>query len=113
MLNVCKLLYRLSKEEGNDGKFIESDILSMVLEILKEPWEGFPNSEILLYATASLKHISTSPSNMRRMINEGAVKLFGDWISPSSLERSKSLWGEKATGNIAVQVPKNLSTYCR
>lgn len=56
LLNTTKLLFKLSKSEGNDARFLKEGLVEPILAVIEDP--GNNQFELLLYAVGTLKNIS-------------------------------------------------------
>lgn len=90
-LNVAKVLFKLSKNEGQDKEFLKEDLIMRLLEILQSNAPECTNSDLRVYVLGVLKNISNEEANQKFLIQQGAIStLFGltdlDQLTGSSKE---------------------------
>ncbi|KPP74057.1 armadillo repeat-containing protein 2-like, partial [Scleropages formosus] len=72
LLNVCKLIFRISRNDSNDALFQNDTVIDSLLSLLRleDMWSA---GEALLYCMGSLKFLSGNPSLLRELQDKGAV----------------------------------------
>ncbi|XP_029112833.1 armadillo repeat-containing protein 2 [Scleropages formosus] len=72
LLNVCKLIFRISRNDSNDALFQNNTVIDSLLSLLRleDVWSA---GEALLYCMGSLKFLSGNPSLLRELQDKGAV----------------------------------------
>ncbi|XP_066469356.1 armadillo repeat-containing protein 2 [Tiliqua scincoides] len=74
LLNVCKLVFKISRNEKNDSLIQNDSILDSLLEILRvEDLQA--NSEAFLYCMGAIKFISGNANLINEMVNKGTVEI--------------------------------------
>nr|XP_048281310.1 armadillo repeat-containing protein 2 isoform X2 [Myodes glareolus] len=73
LLNVCKLVFKISRSEENDALMQSDNILESLLEVLRAE-DLQSNPEAFLYCMGALKFISGSPGFLTEMVSKGAVE---------------------------------------
>ncbi|KAM8998878.1 armadillo repeat-containing protein 2 [Sarcophilus harrisii] len=74
LLNVCKLIFKISRSEKNDSLIQNDSILDSLLEVLRVE-DLQTNNEAFLYCMGAIKFISGNPRFLNEMINKGAVEI--------------------------------------
>ncbi|XP_026582421.1 armadillo repeat-containing protein 2 [Pseudonaja textilis] len=74
LLNVCKLVFKISRSEKNDSLIENDQILDSLLEILRTE-DLQTNTEAFLYCTGAIKFISGNASLINEMVNKGAIEI--------------------------------------
>ncbi|XP_056674623.1 armadillo repeat-containing protein 2 isoform X3 [Monodelphis domestica] len=79
LLNVCKLIFKISRSEKNDSLIQNDSILDLfspdsLLEVLKVE-DLQTNNEAFLYCMGAIKFISGNPRFLNEMISKGAVEI--------------------------------------
>ncbi|CAO2627875.1 Armadillo repeat-containing protein 2 [Lemmus lemmus] len=74
LLNVCKLVFKISRSEENDALMQSDNILESLLEVLRVE-DLQRNPEAFLYCMGALKFISGSPGFLAEMVGKGAVEI--------------------------------------
>ncbi|XP_042334827.1 armadillo repeat-containing protein 2 isoform X2 [Sceloporus undulatus] len=72
LLNVCKLVFKISRNEKNDSLIQNDGILDSLLEILGTEDLG-TNTEAFLYCMGAIKFISGNARLLNEMVNKGSV----------------------------------------
>ncbi|MFT7797551.1 armadillo repeat-containing protein 2 [Arapaima gigas] len=72
LLNICKLIFRISRNENNDVLFQNNVVIDSLLSLLclEDVWSA---GEAILYCMGSLKFLSGNPSLLRELQGRGAV----------------------------------------
>ncbi|XP_069462647.1 armadillo repeat-containing protein 2 [Ambystoma mexicanum] len=89
LLNICKLVFKISRSENNDCLFQNDSILDSLLEVLKVE-DLQTNSEAILYCMAAIKFLSGNTSLLHDLLSKEAVELLVQLmkqINGSSKER--------------------------
>ncbi|XP_061479538.1 armadillo repeat-containing protein 2 isoform X2 [Rhineura floridana] len=74
LLNVCKLVFKISRNEKNDSIIQNDQILDSLLEILRvEDLQA--NTEAFLYCMGAMKFISGNARLINEMVNKGTVEI--------------------------------------
>ncbi|MBN3319339.1 ARMC2 protein, partial [Atractosteus spatula] len=74
LLNVCKLIFKISRSENNDSLFQNSSIIDSLLSVLCSE-NIFSVAEALLYCMGTLKFLSGNSSLLKLLQNKGAVSI--------------------------------------
>ncbi|XP_025026171.1 armadillo repeat-containing protein 2 isoform X2 [Python bivittatus] len=74
LLNVCKLVFKISRNEKNDSLIQNDQILDSLLEILRTE-DLQTNTEAFLYCTGAIKFISGNARLINEMVNKGAIEV--------------------------------------
>ncbi|KAJ7341820.1 hypothetical protein JRQ81_007092 [Phrynocephalus forsythii] len=74
LLNICKLVFKISRNEKNDILIQNDNILDSLLEILRvEDLQA--NTEAFLYCMGAIKFISGNTRLIHEMVNKGSVEI--------------------------------------
>nr|XP_051710408.1 armadillo repeat-containing protein 2 isoform X3 [Oryctolagus cuniculus] len=74
LLNACKLIFKISRNEKNDSLIQSDSILESLLEVLRSE-DLQTNTEAFLYCTGAIKFLSGNPSFLSEMISRGVVEI--------------------------------------
>ncbi|XP_048349015.1 armadillo repeat-containing protein 2 isoform X2 [Sphaerodactylus townsendi] len=74
LLNVCKLVFKISRNEKNDSLIQSDQILDSLLDILRSE-DLQANTEAFIYCIGALKFISGNTSLIHEMLNKGTVEI--------------------------------------
>ncbi|KAM4866056.1 armadillo repeat-containing protein 2 isoform 2-T2 [Thomomys bottae] len=74
LLNICKLIFKISRNEKNDSLFQNDNILELLLEVLRSE-DLRTNTEAFLYCMGTIKFLSGNPRFLNEMISKGAVEI--------------------------------------
>ncbi|XP_023578095.1 armadillo repeat-containing protein 2 isoform X2 [Octodon degus] len=107
LLNVCKLIFKISRSEKNDSLLQNENILESLLEVLRSE-DLQTNVEAFLYCVGTIKFISGNPRFLNEMISKGAVGILAHLIRRVN-EPSKT-WGAclPNSGHLLVQITATL-----
>uniref|UniRef100_A0A452IND8 Uncharacterized protein n=1 Tax=Gopherus agassizii TaxID=38772 RepID=A0A452IND8_9SAUR len=74
LLNVCKLVFKISRNEKNDSLIQNDSLLDSLLEILR--FEDLQtNNEAFLYCLGAIKFISGNAVLLNELVNKGTVEI--------------------------------------
>ncbi|KAL6630867.1 ARM repeat-containing protein [Neocallimastix californiae] len=87
-IGVCKVLFKLSKNDGNDRLFEEYNIIKQLMTIISSinPLENHDNEllmhqyDLLIYSTATLKNVSNSFENQNIIYMMDGTSIFNKII---------------------------------
>ncbi|KAF7254236.1 Armadillo repeat-containing protein 2, partial [Varanus komodoensis] len=74
LLNVCKLVFKISRNEKNDYLIQSDRILDSLLEILRAE-DLQANTEAFLYCMGAIKFISGNANLINEMVSKGTVEI--------------------------------------
>ncbi|XP_053153295.1 armadillo repeat-containing protein 2 isoform X2 [Hemicordylus capensis] len=74
LLNVCKLVFKISRNEKNDSLIQNDGILDSLLGVLKAE-DLQANTEAFLYCMGAVKFISGNTSHLHEMVSKGTVEI--------------------------------------
>ncbi|XP_054474521.1 armadillo repeat-containing protein 2 [Anoplopoma fimbria] len=72
LLNICKLIFQISRSESNDILFQNNSITDCILGILSNE-DVFSSGEALLYCVGTLKFISGNSAILRLLLDKNCV----------------------------------------
>ncbi|XP_062980883.1 armadillo repeat-containing protein 2 [Elgaria multicarinata webbii] len=74
LLNVCKLVFKISRNEKNDSLIQNDKIMDSLLEILRTE-DLQANTEAFLYCMGAIKFISGNVKLINEMVSKGTVEI--------------------------------------
>lgn len=88
LATVCKLIFKISRSDQNDNLFLETNVLTLFVDILglATPHE---DSESLIYGYGALKFLTMNPDLMERAMNNGCLSLMLLHLKMINLERTE------------------------
>ncbi|XP_057596070.1 armadillo repeat-containing protein 2 [Hippopotamus amphibius kiboko] len=107
LLNVCKLVFKISRSEKNDSLIQNDSILESLLEVLRSE-DLKANTEAFLYCTGAIKFISGNPEFLHEMIGKGAVETLMNLIKQINENTKKSGTCLPNSGHLLVQMTATL-----
>ncbi|XP_015260887.1 PREDICTED: armadillo repeat-containing protein 2 [Gekko japonicus] len=84
LLNVCKLVFKISRNEKNDCLIQSDQILDSLLEVLRAE-DLQANTEAFIYCIGALKFISGNTSLIHEMVNKGTVEILVQFMKQINL----------------------------
>nr|XP_033792028.1 armadillo repeat-containing protein 2 isoform X2 [Geotrypetes seraphini] len=73
LLNVCKLIFKISRSDNNDLLFQKDSMFDSLLEVLKSE-ELIANGESFLYCLGAIKFLSGNTELLKDILAKGAVE---------------------------------------
>ncbi|XP_023061740.2 armadillo repeat-containing protein 2 isoform X2 [Piliocolobus tephrosceles] len=107
LLNVCKLIFKISRNEKNDSLIQNDSILESLLEVLRSE-DLQTNMEAFLYCMGSIKFISGNPGFLNEMISKDAVEILINLINQINENTEKCGTCLPNSGHLLVQVTATL-----
>ncbi|XP_008155002.3 armadillo repeat-containing protein 2 isoform X1 [Eptesicus fuscus] len=107
LLNVCKLIFKISRSEKNDSLIQSDSILDSLLEVLRSE-DLQTNTEALLYCMGAIKFISGNPGFLNEMISKGAVEILMNLIEQINENANKCGTCLPNSGHLLVQMTATL-----
>ncbi|XP_022182760.1 armadillo repeat-containing protein 2 isoform X1 [Myzus persicae] len=88
LATVCKLIFKISRLDKNDNLFLETNVLTLFVDILglATPHE---DAESLIYGYGALKFLTMNPDLMERAMNNGCLSLMLLHLKMINLERTE------------------------
>ncbi|XP_043921248.1 armadillo repeat-containing protein 2 isoform X2 [Protopterus annectens] len=103
LLNVCKLIFKISRCENNDVLFQTENILDSLLDVLKSE-DMLSNSEALLYCLGAIKFLSGNANLIKYMLNENLLETLVQLMKHISNTDKESDSLLPISGNLLVQL---------
>lgn len=72
LLNICKLIFKISRSESSDGLFHDSPVLDSLLDILSTV-DVFTCGEVLLYCIGTLKFLSANNTILKQLLDKNCI----------------------------------------
>ncbi|XP_029799153.1 armadillo repeat-containing protein 2 [Suricata suricatta] len=107
LLNVCKLIFKISRSEKNDSLIENDSILESLLKILRNE-DLHANTEAFLYCMGAIKFISGNPRFLDEMISKGAVEILMNLIKQINENTKKCGTCLPNAGHLLVQMTATL-----
>uniref|UniRef100_A0A8B9WUL6 Armadillo repeat containing 2 n=1 Tax=Bos mutus grunniens TaxID=30521 RepID=A0A8B9WUL6_BOSMU len=107
LLNVCKLIFKISRSEKNDSLIRNDSILESLLEVLRSE-DLQANTEAFLYCMGTIKFISGNPEFLHEMMGKGAVEILMSLIKQVNENTKKSGTCLPNSGHLLVQMTATL-----
>ncbi|XP_045721231.1 armadillo repeat-containing protein 2 [Mirounga angustirostris] len=107
LLNVCKLIFKISRSEKNDSLIENDSILESLLEVLRSE-DLQTNTEAFLYCMGAIKFISGNPRFLSEMISKDAVEILMNLIEQINENTNKCGTCLPNSGHLLVQVTATL-----
>ncbi|XP_054424859.1 armadillo repeat-containing protein 2 [Pteronotus mesoamericanus] len=107
LLNVCKLIFKISRNEKNDCLIQNDSILESLLEVLRSE-DLQTNTEAFLYCMGAIKFISGNPGFLNEMISKGAVEVLMNLIKQINENTKKCSTHLPNSGHLLVQMTATL-----
>ncbi|XP_062953848.1 armadillo repeat-containing protein 2 [Cynocephalus volans] len=79
LLNICKLIFKISRSEKYDSVIRNDSILDSLLDVLRSE-DLQTNIEAFLYCMGTIKFISGNPGFLSEMISKGALEILMNLI---------------------------------
>lgn len=106
LLNICKLVFKISRNEKNDSLIQNDRILDSLLEILRAE-DLQANSEAFLYSMGAIKFISGNANFVNEMVNKGTVEILVELMKQiNDINENDSLFS--SVGHLLVQLTATL-----
>ncbi|XP_077145702.1 armadillo repeat-containing protein 2 [Ranitomeya variabilis] len=74
LLNICKLVFKISRSENNDCLFQSDHMMGVLLEVLKNE-NAHANSEAFLYCLGTIKFLSGNKVLLNELLKKQAVEI--------------------------------------
>ena len=103
LLNVCKLLFTLSKDEKNDELFKECNISGPLVELLL-PVDPLSDYETIVYGLGTVKLLASNHELREQLASAGIMRLMANTLKSCTDESSMQKIGKSKIRNILVQV---------
>uniref|UniRef100_A0A8C7XVM5 Armadillo repeat containing 2 n=1 Tax=Oryzias sinensis TaxID=183150 RepID=A0A8C7XVM5_9TELE len=85
LLNICKLIYKISRSESNDILFRHTSIIELLLGVLNTE-DVCLSGEALLYCVATFKFLSGNTSVLKVLLDQNFLAIvWGVFLSPLQL----------------------------
>ncbi|KAM6181026.1 armadillo repeat-containing protein 2 isoform 1-T1 [Erethizon dorsatum] len=107
LLNVCKLVFKISRSEKNDSLIQNENILESLLEILRSE-DLQTNVEAFLYCAGTIKFMSGNPRFLSEMISKSALEILVHLIRRMNENIKKCGTCLPNSGHLLVQITATL-----
>ena len=103
LLNVCKLLFALSKDEKNDATFKNEGVSAPLVELLLSA-DPLVDCETMVYGLGTVKLLASSHDLREQLISAGVMGLMANTLLKSTEEASQEDGMKPRVRNILIQV---------
>ena len=104
LLNVCKLLFALSKDEKNDTTFKEELISAPLVELLISA-DSLVDCDAMVYGLGTVKLLASNSELREQLVGAGVVGLMASTLMKSTSEEASRDEGMKSRiRNVLIQV---------
>ncbi|KAM5282884.1 armadillo repeat-containing protein 2 isoform 3-T6 [Hipposideros larvatus] len=107
LLNVCKLIFKISRSKKNDSLIQNDSILESLLEVLRSE-DLQTNTEAFLYCMGAIKFLSGNPGFLNEMISKDAVEILMNLIKQINETTKKCGTCFPNSGHLLVQITATL-----
>ncbi|KAM9382957.1 LOW QUALITY PROTEIN: armadillo repeat-containing protein 2 [Phaethornis superciliosus] len=106
LLSVCKLAFKICKNEKNDYIIQDDNLLDCLLEVLRTE-DPHKNSEALLYCLGAIKFMSGNAVLLNEMVNKGTIEMLMHLMKQiNNIEENDSCFSN--LGHLLVQLTATL-----
>ncbi|KAH9525058.1 Armadillo repeat-containing protein 2 [Bulinus truncatus] len=107
LLTVCKLVFKISRNEKNDSYFLEENILNLLLETIRSA-DVTHSCEALVYLVGAVKFLTMNEDVLKRLAKLDCIKTLAQLMhSINKINRDNDKPGDQF-GNILVQLTASL-----
>ncbi|XP_064615586.1 armadillo repeat-containing protein 2-like [Liolophura sinensis] len=103
LTNVCKLVFKVSRNEKNDQEFMEGNVLDHLVETI-ESLDHTSSAEALVYCVGSLKFLSGNMSLAKLLVKKGGVEALSRLLTAGNRSNTENNKASEQFGNILVQL---------
>ncbi|XP_008575476.1 PREDICTED: armadillo repeat-containing protein 2 [Galeopterus variegatus] len=103
LLNICKLIFKISRSEKYDSVIRNDSILDSLLDVLRSE-DLQTNIEAFLYCMGTIKFISGNPGFLSEMISKGALEILMNLIKQINENTKKCGTCLPNSGHLLVQM---------
>ncbi|XP_029451163.1 armadillo repeat-containing protein 2 [Rhinatrema bivittatum] len=107
LLNVCKLVFKISRSENNDLLFQKDSLFDSLLEVLKSE-ELIANREAFLYCLGTIKFLSGNAELLKDILAKGAVETLVHLMKQINNAFKESPADSSSLGHLSVQLTATL-----
>ncbi|KAM5256525.1 armadillo repeat-containing protein 2 [Ctenodactylus gundi] len=107
LLNVCKLVFMISRSERNDPALHSEHVLESLLEVLRSE-DVHNNMEAFLYCVGTVKFLSGNPCFLSEVIHQGATETLMHLLKQMNQKAKDRGACLPTSGHLLVQVTATL-----
>ncbi|XP_075453695.1 armadillo repeat-containing protein 2 isoform X2 [Ascaphus truei] len=107
LLNICKLIFKISRSENNDCLFQNNSIIDSLLEVLQGE-DAQANSEAFLYCMGAVKFLSGNAVLLNDLLRKPAVEILVELIKQIISVNKAPDMGSSNVGHLLVQLTATL-----
>lgn len=103
LLNACKLVFKVSKNEQNDPLFLRGHILDQLLHLIRAAEPSCPDA--LIYCVGALKLLSGSSTLMKELVQKDCIETLIQLLEAiNTASSNNSGCNSEQLGNLLVQL---------
>ena len=103
LLNVCKLLFALSKDESNDATFNKENISAPLVELLLSA-DPLVDCDTVVYGLGTVKLLASNSELREQLVGAEVMKLMANTLLKSTEQASQEENMKTRVRNILIQV---------
>ncbi|XP_052237148.1 armadillo repeat-containing protein 2-like isoform X6 [Dreissena polymorpha] len=103
LLNVCKLVFKVSRNEKNDPAFLDGNILDLLLETVSG-MDIAATHEALIYCVGSLKFLTGNATIAKQLVTKQCIENLSTLLDSINRLSSEATSSSDQLGNILVQL---------
>ncbi|XP_077976890.1 armadillo repeat-containing protein 2-like [Glandiceps talaboti] len=103
LMNVCRLVFKVSREENNDTLFMQHNLLDLILDIVKNT-DHHTACDALVYCVGALKFLTGNTSMLKELSECGCVEALSKLLLAINTANSEGEKTTDQTSNLLLQV---------
>ncbi|XP_076467000.1 armadillo repeat-containing protein 2-like isoform X2 [Babylonia areolata] len=107
LLNVCKLVFKVSRNEKNDPLFLEENILNLLLDTIRST-DHVTSCEALIYCVGAVKFLTGNSDILKRLARLDCVKVLATLLHNINKTNKENGKVGDQFGHILVQLAAGL-----
>ncbi|KAL3882503.1 hypothetical protein ACJMK2_028840 [Sinanodonta woodiana] len=107
LLNVCKLVFKVSRNEKNDAVFLEGNMLDLLLDTLQSI-DHNTSHEALIYCIGAFKFLSGNSSIVKRLVKKDCVERLASLLASINKSNRDNGKPSEQLGHVLVQLTATL-----
>ncbi|KAK3593875.1 hypothetical protein CHS0354_011480 [Potamilus streckersoni] len=107
LLNVCKLVFKVSRNEKNDAIFLEGNMLDLLLDTLQSI-DHNTSHEALIYCIGAFKFLSGNSSIVKQLVKKDCVERLASLLASINKSNRENGKTSEQLGHVLVQLTATL-----
>lgn len=103
LLNVCKLVFKVSRNEKNDPAFLEGNILELLLDTINGI-DILGSTEALIYCIGSLKFLTGNATIAKQLVQNECIEKLSILLDSINKLTQDNVQSQEQLGHILVQL---------